>query len=483
MSCLPPKEGDALNLKAMSFIKNISYTITSNLITLIVSILITLIIPKLIGIQEYGYWQLYLFYVSYVGFLHFGWNDGVYLRYGGKNYNDIDKKLLNSQFVMLSLSQIIIGLIILTINERIGTGYDKNYVVKMVSIALVLTNLRYLFLYILQATNRIKDYANITIIDRAIYIILIIILIGLGVRDYKVLIIADIIGRMVSLVLALYLCRDITFLKINDIKFNFNEAYENITAGSKLMIANIASMLIVGTIRFGIEKVWDVETFGKVSLTLSISNMMMIFINAIGIIMFPLLRQTEKRNLSNIYFILRDFLMLLLLGLLIFYYPLKTAMTIWLPQYEESLLFMALIFPIFIYEGKVALLINTYFKTLRKEKLMLKINLITMSISVILTYLSTFIFRSLTVTIANIVILLAFRSIFAEYHLAKILKIEISKDVLLELLLTLIFILSGWFVNSWMTMLIYGVSYMIYLLIKRNDINRTIRNIKLLMKA
>ena len=76
------------------------------------------------------------------------------------------------------------------------------------------------------------------------------------------------------------------------------------------MLANVASMLIIGVVRFGIEHAWDVETFGKVSLTLSVSNLMMIFINAVGIIIFPILRRTNESKLSEIYTIMRDFLML-----------------------------------------------------------------------------------------------------------------------------------------------------------------------------
>ncbi len=80
-----------MNSRAVNFIKNFSYTITSNMISVVISALVTLVVPKLIGIEEYGYWQLYLFYSSYIGFLHFGWNDGIYLKYGGKEYNDLDK--------------------------------------------------------------------------------------------------------------------------------------------------------------------------------------------------------------------------------------------------------------------------------------------------------------------------------------------------------------------------------------------------------
>jgi hypothetical protein len=117
--------------------------------------------------------------------------------------------------------------------------------------------------------------------------------------------------------------------------------------------------------------------------------MMMIFINAVGIIIFPILRRTDQERLANIYSTMRDFLMVILLGFLIIYYPLKTVMSAWLPQYAESLLYMSLVFPMFIYEGKMALLINTYLKTLRREKVMLKINLVSMTLSVFMTYITT----------------------------------------------------------------------------------------------
>ncbi len=90
-----------MNSKAIKIIRNFTYSFTSSLVSMIISSLVILIVPKLIGIKEYGYWQLYLFYSSYVGFLHLGWNDGIYLRYGGKKYDELDKRLFFSQFYML----------------------------------------------------------------------------------------------------------------------------------------------------------------------------------------------------------------------------------------------------------------------------------------------------------------------------------------------------------------------------------------------
>lgn len=472
-----------MNLKTKSFIKNMSYTISSNLISFIVSTLVILIIPKLIGVEDYGYWQLYIFYAAYVGILHFGWNDGIYLRFGGEEFNNLDKRLFFSQFIQLLITQLFVGLLIWMGSILFISDINREFIAQMISILVIIANIRLMFFFILQATNRIKAYAMLTILDRIVYISLIITFLLFGVRDFKFMIIADLVGKFLSLGYALYLCKDIVFNKISKFYFTISETIENISVGIKLMFANLASILIIGIVRFGIERTWDVATFGKVSLTLSISSMMMLFINAVGVVMFPILRRTNKDQLAKIYLTMRDFLLVILLGILIIYYPFKTFMVAWLPNYAESLLFTALVFPMFIYEGKMGLLINTYLKTLRREKIMLKINLITMVLSLVMTYISTQILGNLNMAILNIIILLVIRSILAELYLAKELNIKVKRDVFLEISLTIVFILTGWFIDSWITLLIYGTTYLFYLIIKRKDIVETIHNIKLLIKV
>lgn len=472
-----------MNSKAINFIRNFSYTLTSNLVSLVISALVVLIVPKLIGVEDYGYWQLYLFYSSYVGFMHFGWNDGIYLRYGGKEYKELDKGMFFSQFYMLVILQIVIVAIIFVYSVMFVFDANRIFILQMTALCLLIVNVRYMLLYILEGTNRIKEYAQITMMDRVLYCCLIVAFLIFGVREYRLMIVADLIGKLISLLYAMYCCRDIVLRRISTFYFSFRETIENINVGIKLMFANIASMLIIGVVRFGIEHSWNVSTFGKVSLTLSVSNLMMLFINAVGMIMFPLLRRTDEKKLPSIYATMRTFLMVLLLGLLIVFYPLKVVLSAWLPQYASSLMYMALLFPMCVFEGKMALLINTYLKTLRKEKLMLKINLVSLVLSVIISVLATLVLKNLDLAIVSIVILLAFRCVLAEIFLSRILEIEVYKDIILELTLTLIFILMGWFVNSWLTVLAYAVAYAMYLIIKRKDITITIKNVKLLMRA
>jgi len=472
-----------MNSKARVFVKNFSYTLTTNITSLIISTLVVLIVPRLIGVEDYGYWQLYLFYASYVGFLQFGWNDGIYLRYGGKVYNNLDKGLFFSQFWMLTISQLILAGIIIVSSLIFINELERRFILIMVSLCMIIIGVRCMPIYILQGTNRIKEYAQIAMMDRILYCCLIIAFLVIGIREYKLMIAADLIGKFISLSYAMYCCRDIIFRKISTFYFSFRETMKNINVGIKLMFANIASMLIIGVVRFGIERTWDVSTFGKVSLSLRVSSLIMLFINAMGIILFPILRRTNEEKLPSIYVTMRDFLMVVLFGIIIGYYPLKVVLSAWLPNYIDSLIYMALLFPICIYEGKMALLINTYLKTLRKEKLILKINLVSLVLSIMITFATTLVFKNLNLAIGSIVVLLALRCTLAEVFLSKILPISIYKDIALELTMTLIFILTGWFIDSWLTVLLYSVAYVIYLIIKRKDIISTIKNLKLLMKA
>lgn len=465
-----------------SLITNFSYTLSSNLISLVISSLVILVIPKLIGVEEYGYWQLYLFYTSYVGFLHFGWNDGIYLRYGGENYNNLDKKLFFSQFWMLFILQFLLTALIFLYTYLSSNKVNEDFIYSMTALNLLLINTKGMLQYILQSTNRLKEFSNSMILDRLVYAVLIASLIIAGINQYQIMIYADLFGKFISLLYTMYICRDIVFQKLTNFYFSIKETFDNIRVGIKLMFANIASSLILGIVKFGIERTWSVAIFGKISLTLSISNLIMIFVNALSLAVFPILRRTELNKLNIIYPIMRTALMTTLLALLLVYYPLNEILSVWLPEYSKSLDFMALIFPMILYEGKAALLTNTYLKTLRKEKIILRVNLITVITSIFTTLICTLLMKNLNLTILSFVFLLAFKSTLAEFMLSKFIDINIRKDILLETFMAIIFILTGWFINSWIGVVIYIIFYVFYLIIKRKDILKLIKTVKYMIK-
>ena len=136
-------------MKAKQFFKNFAYAISSNLVSLLISTIVVFIVPKIISIEQYGFFQLYIFYTSYVGVLHFGWFDGIYLRYGGTEYREINYSKFNSQFVMSFILEIIVALVIWSIALFKG-GANNQFILEMCAIAVVLVNMQQMLLYILQ---------------------------------------------------------------------------------------------------------------------------------------------------------------------------------------------------------------------------------------------------------------------------------------------------------------------------------------------
>lgn len=453
--------------------KNISYTFSSNIISLIVSAFITFMIPRYMGVEQYSYYQLYVFYTSYVGFFHFGWLDGIYLRYGGTYYDNLNKEKFGAQFRIFCILEIIIAVIIAVLGINFCKVSEKKIIFSFVSLFITISLPTTFLQYVLQCTNRIKENAIVIVIDKFIYFVLTLLLIFKTI-SFTTLILVNLVGKIVALGYAMYKCRDILLTKNKSISLSnaIQDALENVKIGINLMFANIAGMLLIGVVKFVIERQWDVVTFGKVSLTMSVSNMLMVAIRAIALVMFPILRRTEEEKLKEVYDILRIILMMVLLLILVAYYPIKVCLSLWLPQYADSLKYMALLFPMCIYECKMSMLIETYLKTLREEKKLLRVNLLSLGVAVMMTVIFAFGMKNLDLVMGAIVFIYAFRCIVAESILSRKININIVKDTILEVIMTGIFMLSSWSIGGGKGFLVYLLAYMLYVLVNQKKIKR-----------
>ncbi|WP_104802487.1 lipopolysaccharide biosynthesis protein [Blautia marasmi] len=454
-------------MKVKKLLKNLSYSVLANGSNTFISMLLVLFVPKVLGIKEYSYWQLYLFYSSYIGFLHFGWADGVYLRFGGKKYEELDKEYFTRQFWLLTFAEFVICLLI-NIFANFGiSDSDKHTVISAVSLCCILQIPRTFLQYILQTTNRIVDYARNYLFEKIIYACLVIICLAFGYREYKLLIGADLFARGVTLILLSHECKDIIFRKISNLINGFGEAWINVTVGIKLMFANIASQLLLGIVRWTIQNHWSVETFGKVSLSITASNLLITFISAVSIVLYPMLKNISMDKYVDIYIKIRNVLMIFVLGLLIIYYPARVILSWWLPQYADSLKYMALLFPMCVFESKMTMLVNTYLKVLRKEKAIMFINWGSVIFTLMTAGVLVYGMDNLVLAIASLTILIGIRCSAGEILISRYLNYSLWKDMAAEWGLSLLFIISGWFFDSWLMVVIYGTAYVCYLFWKR----------------
>lgn len=471
-----------MNSKFKSFIKNFSFAFFANIVTLFITLVMQLFLPKILGVKEFSYWQLYLFYGTYIMYSSLGWCDGLYLKYGGKEYDKLDRSLIASQFWGLMVYQTIFSTVFSIVFMLCVHSVDKRFVILLSFISTAINILRYMLQYILQSTNRIKEYSIIVITERLLFLAAIVLTWILKSDSYKILVISEVITRFIGVVVGLYYCKKVIFAKLPKVSVIFTEMADLIRGGYKLLCANLTSQLIIGVVRFAIEHKWGTIQFGKVSLTLSMSNMLITCISAVGVALFPTLRRTSKEKLPSLYIIMRRIIVVPSLCILIFYMPMKIILSLWLPNYAESLKYLAILLPMCVFEGRTQLLINTFLNTLRKEKIILKTNIITVFISLATTIITVYVFKNLDLAVASIIVMLMIKCFLAERYLSKILNINVTIDFLSELLLTFIFIYSSWIINGIKGMAIYFVTYVIYLLINKNNIKETINDAKNIIK-
>ncbi|MCB6610938.1 hypothetical protein V3C10_15015 [[Clostridium] symbiosum] len=468
-----------MNIFNKVFFRNTSYTFLANIFSLIISTVAILIIPRKFGIEEYGYFQLYLFYSSYVGFFHLGWPDGLYLRYGGKEYEEIDEDIMRTQFFLIVLCSLLLGLIMWRLFPHFVFEKEKIVVLELTAICAIVIIPRTLLWLLLQSIGKITDYAKFTVIEKLVYIFLVMAFLFLDATDYKFLILADLCGKILSLVCTCINYPRIVFGKISKIRATFYEIKENVTVGIKLMLANIASMLILGIIRSGIEKNWGITAFSKISLTLTLCNLILVFINAIGIVLFPMLKKLSNSQLRETYQVMELLVSCILFLFLAIYYPLKALLLIWLPQYSESLYYMIYLFPICIFESKMSLIYTTYLKTLRQEKVIMKINVYIVFLSAILSYINIVLIKNLDLMVMSILILLWLRYAFAQFSVAREIKVSFMKTISTDTLLCAMFILSARFISKGgISLTLYMVFLVAFFILEKKNIEKAIKSVR-----
>lgn len=465
-------------------LQNISYAISANIISLGISLVLSFFIPKILGVEEYGYWQLYSLIISYAGFFHLGMIDGIYLKLGGKEYGEVDEKLyhrvfwLFAGFVGCGAAAALLSFGLLGLQEDTMTVYTG--AVAAVCLVLVYTY----FDMIMQATNRIRESSRLMIAFKISYFILVVSAFGAGFRSYKSMITADILSKCVVAGLAVKCCWNIFFGKAkrrtgrdrvgpalgeitSAISSGIREMAQDTGTGINLMLANVAGMLVTGITRFFIVGYWDIETFGNISIAMTIANLLFAFMSTLSVVFFPVLKRMTRQRTMEIYIPMRVSMSAVLFVLMAFYYPMNLVFSWWLPQYSMGLKYMALLFPMVIFESKSTLILNTYLKAENMEKCIFKANVLSVGVCAMLSYLFSHICHNLVLNVVSVVVVLGVKSLLLERYLMKKLGMKYGKMNGAEAALSGLFILITWnrpYIGGTLIYLIvlgmvYGLSY------------------------
>lgn len=456
--------------------KNILYACGAQVISFSLSVLISLVLPKYLGIEDYAYWQLFIFYGTYVGFFHFGLTDGLYLRLGGMDYQQLDYALIKTQMLILSLVQIILGGITVCAIQSGDMNIQRKEVVYFTIIYMVTGNISWFLGYIFQAVNYIDKYARAVMINKIIIIFSFLGLISCGCNSAFEYMKWYCISQTVMCIWSLFSAKEIFFSGLSNLKYTLKELKQNVLCGSSLMISNISGNLIIGATRQIIDMKWGLTAFGKISMAFSLTMFFQQFINQIGNVFFPALRRKEKNSICSFYETISFLFSAVLPLIFVFYVPLLYVMRIWLPQYEESLYYMSVLLPVCVFDGKMNVLCTTALKVFRKERKLLKINIAAMTISVVLGLAVTAIWKSIWVTMIVTVAIIVLRETYAEYYIRKFLELRTQKIQIHCLILVVIMEITILMEISYQWKFVVCIfEYLVFMLAHRTDMNKIIK--------
>lgn len=457
--------------------KNMLFALISQGTGILLSICTALILPKFLGLTEYAYWQLFIFYSTYINLLHFGISDGIYLRIGGQDYNKIDKKIIGSQFKVLFIIQTILAIGILIFSYFTQTDPNRMYVMINLCIYMLIFNSVVYIGFVFQAVNETRIYSISIMIDKLIFIVFLTVMLLLGYRDYKLFIVAYNISALIALIYVANKGKELLFQTFSGLKNTFREMYINVQVGAKLMLSAVASNFIVGSSRLVVDRYMGINEFGKLSFSFSIINFLLAFIRQVSMVLFPALRQQGKEYLGKFFDKISVSLDLIMPIVLLGYYPISIFFGMWLPKYNESIYYLKYLLPIVIFDGKAQLLFYTFMKVFREEEKLLKINVVCVIASALSSLLIIKYTSNILYVVFVLMIIICLRSIYMESFLRK--KYFTSNHNIFDLtILVALFLAISSYFDTVKGILAYMLVYCIYLFIKRKEIKSIFKKIK-----
>ncbi|MFH0841791.1 MAG: hypothetical protein V1903_04135 [Bacteroidota bacterium] len=336
----------------MSLIKDITKVSAANLISLFAVIITGFIVPAFLSIEQYAYLKTFALLFSFVGVLHLGYTDGIYIKYGGKYEEEIDKKMFTTEKLLFIFFQSFVAVMILVA----GIILREPSAIAVAAAILPYNMLSY-YQFFYQAVGQFNIYSGIRLTIPFIILAFNILLIYVfRVSDYLYYIAGEILAYTI-VVLYLEFRHSPKRARIN---FEGCKAMlsDNIKVGFFIMIGNLAMILFSTIGRWAVKLFLDDASFAYFSFASSMMQVLTILISAVAMTFYPYLsRLNEEKNNSQLK------IRLLLMGALLSssYFVFNFAVRLLIPKYNASLNILGIMFASFpAYAVINALYINLY---------------------------------------------------------------------------------------------------------------------------
>lgn len=459
-------------------VKDVLVAFLAQGVALLVSVLTTLLAPKVLGVEGYGYWQLFLFYGTYVGLFQFGVIDGLYLICGGKTRDEIDKESVSFSFRFVVVSQTIVGCVLAFIVAPFMPDVSRGFVVAFVGLYTLLSNATNFFSYLFQTMNETRRSSLVTLVDRTCFLLALLVLFVLRTDDFRPFIVVCLASRVIACGFGVFLGKDVCFVRCPDFKRGCRFLFETIKVGVILVLANLADQLVIGSVRASVDGHWGIEVFSVVSLSFSMVSFVMTFVSQVSMVLFPALRRVSDEGLNRFYRVAKSGLFLALPIVYVLYCPLALFIGAWLPDYSASIGYLALLMPVCVFDAQMNICGTTVLKVTRREKQLLGINIMAILLAAVGALIGSLVFNNIELTLLSALVAIAVRCYTADYTLrSEFGGINVPLAVG-ELVLALLFVVCSLTFGFMVSFVVSLAAYGVFLFLNRKNLSTIVHELR-----
>lgn len=310
-------------------IKGIFLIFVANAINMIFSILTNLLLPKLLPVDAYADIKTFQLCLTYIGVLHFGFNDGMYLKYGGKDFYQIQSEDLKCNFSTIQFAQTVL----LIVGTLIGLSLG-NKMLLFAALALMPYNMMNYFKSLYQACGEFKAYGRILNAGTAgIFVVNIVLLLFLKIENATYYILGYIFLYYIIWVWLAATIRKNTGVRFELKSIAATELMENIEQGFLLMLGNFSSTFITSMDRWFVKFLLDTVAFAQYSFAVSMENFLNVAITPLTTTLYNYFcKDCSAEAVSSV----RKKTIVFSCGLIAAAFPVKLLIQIYLPKYIDS---------------------------------------------------------------------------------------------------------------------------------------------------
>lgn len=391
-------------------LSNIVKVTFSNILKLLAGVLVGFLLPKIIGVTDYGLYKTFTLYATYSGLLVLGISDGIYLKFGGKTYDELiegnffsyTRILLYTQLFFSSLLSLIISL---------SLEGDLRLIFIFLSVYIIFNNMTTYYQMISQITFRFNEL-SIRIILQSIFTSVIVIFLTILFKFFNINIRY---WHYISLYLVMFAIltiwysltyKDITFKKGRITKQDVKDVLFFARIGIPLLISNLCSTLILTIDRQFVNILFPTDTYAIYAFAYNMLALITTATASISTVLYPVFKRRDLNEITQNYNMYSSYTIIFISLCLLVYYPLCWFIGFFLNQYNDSLLIFRIVLPGLLFSGPITILMHNYYKISNRNNVFFIKGIIVLLVSIIANIFVYMIWKNtISISIISIVVM------------------------------------------------------------------------------